>query len=320
MPLYQRHAPQSCSFCSGSSVMTRVQVRIVIYRFGQRAEPFVPVQPGGNFLSGQGIGGGGASHVHLDQLDAPQLAFADQVGRMDEFGIGPLLASHLQYPAVFAHGLAQLLSLVYGQRQRLFEVDVLAGPAGCDRDQRVLVVGCRDHDGVDVVPREQVLIILVQVDLAFLPVLGVIFLHALLEAGSFDVVDVASCQHADAVDRKEARQQVHRLLTETDEADADRIVGRAFLFRGFRGGCQSRRHQYGSCGSQRRDFQKVAAGQFGFLIHIVQIGITVLSAQVSNSDREFKMISPPGGGLLHECFLFAIFIRVSGEDFPCAAR
>lgn len=117
-----------------------------------------------------------------------------------------------------------------------------------DRDQRVLVVGCRDYDGVDVVPREQVLIILVQVDLAFLPVLGVIFLHALLEAGSFDVVDVASCQHADAVDRKEARQQVHRLLTETDEADADRIVGRAFLFRGFRSGSQSRRHQYGSCG------------------------------------------------------------------------
>ena len=90
--------------------------------------------------------------MHLDQLDAPQLAFADQVGRMDEFGIGPLLASHLQYPAVFAHGLAQLLSLVYGQRQRLFEVGVLAGPAGCDRDQRVLVVGCRDYDGVDVVP------------------------------------------------------------------------------------------------------------------------------------------------------------------------
>ena len=163
---------------------------------------------------------------------------------MDEFGIGPLLASHLQYPAVFAHGLAQLLSLVYGQRQRLFEVDVLAGPAGCDRDQRVLVVGCRDHDGVDVVPREQVLIILVQVDLAFFAVIGVVFLHALIEAGAFHVVDVAAGHYFHPVDGNETVEQVHRLLTEADKTDVDRVVGSGFfIFFAFRSSRQPGGHQ-----------------------------------------------------------------------------
>ena len=57
---------------------------------------------------------------------------------------------------------ASITAAPFGQivRQRLFDVHVLAGRAGVDRDRHVPVVGRADHHGVDVLARQQLVIIL----------------------------------------------------------------------------------------------------------------------------------------------------------------
>ena len=195
---------------------------------------------------------------------------------MDEFGIRPLLAAHLQDAVVPAHGLAELLALVNGQRHRLLEVDILSGAAGGDRDDRMLVVGRGDHDGVDIVAREQVLIVFVKVYLAFLPLVGIVFFHAFLETLALDVVHVASGKHLHAVDRQETGQQVHRLLPEADKADVDRVGGgRLGLLGAFGRPGQRRGHEHGAGGTQCGYLQEIAARKFGIRAHLVKVCYTV---------------------------------------------
>jgi len=182
--------------------------------------------------------------MHLDQPDLAEFPLAAQVGSVDKFGVGTLLAADLQDAAVLTHRFAKLLSFINGQRHRFFEVNVFAGLAGGDSDDRMLVIRRGDHDRVDIGTRQQLLIIFVQVDLAFFAVIGVVFLHALIEAGAFHVVDVAAGHYFHPVDGNETVEQVHRLLTEADKTDVDRIVGSGFfIFFAFRSSRQPGGHQ-----------------------------------------------------------------------------
>ena len=226
----------------------RIQIRVVVELLGERTQPFVPVQTGRNLLFGQVVRGWRASHVYFDQVDLSQFTFAAQIGGVDEFGVGTLLAADLKNTVVFTNGFAELLSLVDGQRQRFFEIYVFAGLAGCDGDQGMLVVGGSDHDGIDVGTVQQLLIVLIEVDRTFLfTFVRIIILDAFFETGTFDVVYVASGNHPYSGDGDEAIKQVHGLLSETDKTDINRVVGRRFAFRTLRCCCrQSGRNQQGS--------------------------------------------------------------------------
>ena len=53
-------------------------------------------------------------------------------------------------PAAGLGGLDHAAPFMDGERERLLDIDVLAGIARVDRHQRVPMVGAGDDDGVDV--------------------------------------------------------------------------------------------------------------------------------------------------------------------------
>ena len=91
----------------------------------------------------------------------------------------------------------------------------------------MLVVGCRDDDSVDVLAGKQVLIIFIDIYFHLLFAFRlVVFLDATHETVTLDVIDVAACQHPHIVKCHKGAQQIHRLLTQTDEAEVQLAVGR----------------------------------------------------------------------------------------------
>jgi hypothetical protein len=72
---------------------------------------------------------------------------ANQFTGKPESFIATLLAAGLQNSTGSRGSLDEVFSLIDCQRQRLFAVDILAGPHGGDRDQRVPVVnGTADYN------------------------------------------------------------------------------------------------------------------------------------------------------------------------------
>ena len=73
--------------------------------------------------------------------------------------LAPLLGADLEHAAGFFHGLRQNLAFVDRQRQRLFAVDVFAGPQGVEGDLHVPVVGRADGDDLHILAIEQFAIV-----------------------------------------------------------------------------------------------------------------------------------------------------------------
>ena len=179
-----------------------------------------------------------AAYVHVHLADGAQVSLAGNVGSVDELLGRALLAADLQDAVVLAHSLDQLFSFIDGERHRLLEVDVLAGLAGGDGDAGMPVVGSGDYHCVDVLPCQKVLVILIHRRSGFLDALALIVLgHPLGKAVALDVVDVTAGQHMHVVHLHEAAEQIHRLLSETDETHADLVAGSDSLALG-RGFCK----------------------------------------------------------------------------------
>ena len=92
---------------------------MVVDALGKGAEPLVPVQACRHFHAGKlafhGVAGLGveiAAHEHVYALNLAQFAVADQAAGMGELGAGALLAAHLEYAAVLAYSLDELLAFV----------------------------------------------------------------------------------------------------------------------------------------------------------------------------------------------------------------
>ena len=124
-------------------------------------EPHVPVE------TRRGLGvrfparGRGATDAHLHVADLADAAAANQGDGLLELAAGALLAAGLKDARIAPDHLDELLGLLDGEGQRLLAVDVLPGPAGVHAGERVPVVGGRDADGVDVIPGEQLAVVVV---------------------------------------------------------------------------------------------------------------------------------------------------------------
>ena len=82
-------------------------------------------------------------------------AIADQFTSQSKLGIAALLATGLQDTTrCFGH-LNDLLSLVHGQRQWFFTVDIFSGSHGGNRDQRMPVIDCSTDNYVDILAFQQ---------------------------------------------------------------------------------------------------------------------------------------------------------------------
>ena len=88
----------------------------------------------------------------MDVADAP---FLDVAHRALEVRARALLGAHLHDAIVAAGGVDHQPAVADVVRDRLLDVDVLAGVAGVDAHDRVPVLGRGDHDRVDVAVLEQ---------------------------------------------------------------------------------------------------------------------------------------------------------------------
>ena len=142
----------------------RAKIEVVGRRL-RRAAPKVPVEPFGNRLCGQ-LAFPGTRIVVGDHLeDLADLSLADQLAANAVGKHRPLLASRLKDPLVFAGGLDHPPALADGEGQRFFGIDVFAGLAGVNRDQRPPMIGRGGGDGVDVAAFQQFAVVLVSGDL-----------------------------------------------------------------------------------------------------------------------------------------------------------
>ena len=78
-----------------------------------------------------------------------QFARVDDLGGRGPISARTVLRSVLNDPVVFASGLDGDSALVHVVAARFLDVNVLAGLAGPDRDQRMPVIGSRDRNGVN---------------------------------------------------------------------------------------------------------------------------------------------------------------------------
>ena len=69
--------------------------------------------------------------------------------RLEELGLGTLLAAALHDAPGLARRLDQRLALLDEEREGLLTIHILARQAGLDARQRMPVVGRRDQNGVD---------------------------------------------------------------------------------------------------------------------------------------------------------------------------
>ena len=131
----------------------------------------------------------------------------------------------------------------------------------------MLVVRRRDDDGVDIGPRQEVLVVLVYIDLHLLLALsGIIVLHPADEPVALDVIDIATGDHPDIVHRHETIEQVHGLLAEADETHPDLLVLGDILLRGGGHAHPGNGRKGGRGGPQRGIAEEISSLHGGYFL------------------------------------------------------
>ena len=190
----------------------------VVRHARSRAEPRVPVEARRRRLVLRVADPLRPLVLHVERAhggDAPDRAVAQERRRFGEDGRRAPVEPDLAHAPVPSRRLHHAPALGHAQRERLLDVDVLAGLERVDRLQRVPVVGRRDDDRVDVAPVEKPPVVLELLRRA-----------ADLRGGE---VEVRLPQVADRHDLgvslcEEAVEHLVAAVAEADEAEANAVV------------------------------------------------------------------------------------------------
>ena len=149
-----------------------------------------------------------------------------------------LLRAHLDDAVVRRAAFDHHAAFADRQRERLLDVDVLAGLAGHDRRQRMPVIGRADDDGIDVVAVEHA----AEVPRGELRRLVELLCDAVLRLRHLLVVDVAE-RDALRAESKHVAKVAGALAAAADQADSHAAVraGHLVLRRGGYHGARGRR-------------------------------------------------------------------------------
>ena len=100
-----------------------------------------------------------AGQADFDVRDVADEAVADDLGRFVEWRERALPGAGLPDDVVLMHGADDGLLLGDGAGEWLFAVDVFFARGGFSGDDGVPVIGDGDHDGVDVVARDHLAVV-----------------------------------------------------------------------------------------------------------------------------------------------------------------
>ena len=135
---------------------------------------------------------------------------------LDEVRIAALLRAGLQDTLVLPHRAYDLVAFHRMQRQRLFDVQVLARPARGHGDLAVHVVPRGDDDGVDILAVEDLAVINVLVDRRAGHFFGAVALH---------VVSIGDRHPLDVPRRVGVGHQISTSSAAADNAETDAVIG-----------------------------------------------------------------------------------------------
>ncbi len=206
-------------------------------------------------------------------VDLAQLAGTNDLEGLLELRHAPLLRPHLHHAGVAILGVDGGGGFGGVVRQRLFDVHVLAGRAGVDRDRHVLMVGRGNDHRVDVVAVEKCPVVLGGKGAGFGQ------RAAGLEVFVPDVADGRDPRERHFLER---RHQLPAAPAGADAADVDGLAGREAARRGRQPGqCQAR--------GKAELFEKLAA-----ILRSVHGGVRPSSTLVP-TDRRSRSVSAPAG-------------------------
>ena len=138
--------------------------------------------------------------------------------------LAALLTAGLEHDAVLRGRLDDELGLPQGQGQRLLAVHVLLRGARGEDLVGVPVVRRRDHDGVDVLSPDQLLVVRGRPARR----VAMVLVHPPLGVGEARGVDLAEGGHAEpGVVQERAREEPTSADPDTDHADAHGVLGEA---------------------------------------------------------------------------------------------
>jgi len=128
---------------------------------GSGAKPRIILKAGGH-RHRRGITTGRiAGKADFDVLQLPNSPVAHKLRRDAKLHPRPLLTADLQNAPGGVDGIAEIAAFGNGERCRFLQVDVFACADGIHRQNGVLMVGSGDDDGVDILVRQQVVIVAV---------------------------------------------------------------------------------------------------------------------------------------------------------------
>ena len=156
-------------------------------------------------------------------MNLAELARANDVKGLLELRHAALLRAHLHDARVLVLGLDHGGPFAGVVREGLFDVDILAGGAGVDRNGRVPVIGSGDEDRVDIAAVQDGAVILGGEGFAA---------DRFLACGDVLVPHVAKSDDLHAGDSLQGPQQLPAATANADQRHADRVVGRERAGRG----------------------------------------------------------------------------------------
>ena len=232
----QRMCPPSSEKADGVVVhIIRSGARAPVYRIGTLrcgTEPEIVVESLRDRRRIQGPAAGAGRRIDVDLPYLAEITIAHEFTREGTMGVeGALLCAVLKHAAIAVHRRAECLVVGDADPERLFYVEVLPGPCGCQGDRHMPVVGCRNDHSIDAWIIEQIPEVLVhgttliQAALFLACVPAIHQLCVLLPAGSEQIAngDAPGTFHLE-----ESPQQSASLPSDTNVAQRDLPARREF--------------------------------------------------------------------------------------------
>src|SRR5574344_517770 len=222
---------------------------VIGYRRVRRTEPRVVIKARGDGLRRAVAAGLVAADADFDTGDLAETPVADELDDLAELRTGTLPRADLDDKSLHRRDVGDNATFLNRLGERLLQVNVLAREEAVRRNDRMLVVGYADEDGVNGRIEEQLLVILVRLDRLDDALLGILLLdHLLAVFGADEVVVGDGGDDAPLRELLHARH-VHRVRNApvANDTDVDLAVHDEFrrtaVYEGKGAGGQRRQHK-----------------------------------------------------------------------------
>ncbi len=212
-----------CLFFPGINADRWIQFMIIVnIRIG--AEPFFPIQIDGQTLFRKIIRCWWRTHPGIDTVNSAQSPFASQPYGMLEIRVRALLTSYTKNNVVLSDLFHDPVTFLNGERQWFLQIDIFSSTGGVNRLKCVPVIRRRDHNRIDILTIQNLLIILIGINFNGLLLLLLILPDHHFKALSFHSIHISSGNNFDTRDFIKSINQKNSLSTQANNPHSNGII------------------------------------------------------------------------------------------------